>query len=186
MPDTSLPMLAGMPFGSKAPINDTLGAIVAALAAYRLAGYVQFRGKDPASTAQLVYYRALFSGYEQALTQNRGPFARACKLDSNAMVHLATRLEQHVLAGPDALIIARFGRTEAEGGGLRDVISTALHRNIPTLVAIRGEYQGAWEDYHGGLAHELPLDVDVATRWLSAAIKSARKNQEEEDAKLVV
>ena len=62
---------------------------------------------------------------------------------------------------------ARFGRSEADGRGLRDVISRALELGVPVLVGVRGEYADAWADFHGGIAESLDLDRQAILDWLN-------------------
>ncbi|NIY75364.1 DUF2478 domain-containing protein [Thalassospira sp. HF15] len=162
-------MLAGIAFQPKDPIDDLLAGIADAMLANgkSVAGYVQKRRKD-ADCGTLVHVRNLRSGDEMPITKNRGKMAKGCKLDGDALSTLAEQLARDVEAGSDILIIARFGRSEAEGRGLRDVISRALDLEIPVLVGVRDEYRDAWEEFHGGYADALTLDATAIENWLSA------------------
>ncbi|BDW90266.1 DUF2478 domain-containing protein [Thalassospira tepidiphila] len=161
-------MLAGIAFQPKDPIDDLLAGIADAMLANgkSVAGYVQKRRKD-ADCGTLVHVRNLRSGDEMPITKNRGKMAKGCKLDGDALSTLAAQLARDVEAGSDILIIARFGRSEAEGRGLRDVISRALDLEIPVLVGVRDEYRDAWDAFHGGYADALALSTQAIENWLS-------------------
>ncbi|WP_417829638.1 DUF2478 domain-containing protein [Thalassospira sp.] len=161
-------MLAGIAFHPKDPIDDLFAAIADAMLANgnSVAGYVQKRRRD-ADCGTLVHVRNLRSGDEMPITKNRGKMAKGCKLDGDALTTLASQLAHDIEAGSDILIIARFGRSEAEGRGLRDVISQALDLEIPVLVGVRDEYADAWQDFHGGVAQSLPLDKTAIQEWLT-------------------
>ncbi|MHC8492189.1 DUF2478 domain-containing protein [Thalassospira sp. SM2505] len=159
-------LLAGIPFRPKDPIDDVLGEIAASIDANRIAGYVQKRRKDR-DCGTLVYVRNLRSGAEMPITKNRGAMAKGCKLDGDALSSLSEQLERDVETRCDLLIVARFGRSEADGRGLRDVISRALDLDIPVLVGVRDEYAPAWEEFHGGIADDLPLDATTIRNWLA-------------------
>jgi len=161
-------MLAGIAFHPKDPIDDLLAAIADTFLANgkSVAGYVKKRRKD-ADCGTLVHVRNLRSGDEMPITRNRGKMAKGCKLDGDALSNLAQQLSRDVEAGSDILIIARFGRSEAEGRGLRDVISRALDLEIPVLVGVRDEYNDAWNDFHGGFADALAFDETAIENWLS-------------------
>jgi hypothetical protein len=164
--------LAGIPFRPKDPIDDILGAIAGGFDAGRIAGYVQKRRKDR-DCGTLVYVRNLRSGTEMPITKNRGAMAKGCKLDGDALSSLSEQLERDVETECDLLIIARFGRSEADGRGLRDVISRAMDLDIPVLVGVRDEYGDAWNEFHGGMAQILPLEETAIRDWLSAHMNIA-------------
>ncbi|MBC06392.1 DUF2478 domain-containing protein [Thalassospira sp.] len=163
-------MLAGIAFHPKDPIDDLLAAIAEGMLANgkSVAGYVQKRRKD-ADCGTLVHVRNLRSGDEMPITKNRGKMAKGCKLDGDALSTLASQLSRDVEAGSDVLIIARFGRSEAEGRGLRDVISRAMDLEIPVLVGVRDEYRDAWDEFHGGYANALAFDETAIEDWLAQA-----------------
>ena len=69
--------------------------------------------------------------------------------------------------GGDLVILNRFGRTEAEGGGFRDVIAEAVGQGIPVLTALRPDFAGAWSAFGGDQACELPADSNAVMDWLS-------------------
>ena len=158
-------LLAGICFQPKEPIDDILTQITSHYRCDRVSGYVQKRYKDR-DCGTLVYVRNLRSGDEMSITKNRGAMAKGCKLDGNALSSLSEQLAQDIEAGSDLLIVARFGRSEAEGRGLRDVISRAMELEIPVLVGVRGEYADAWAEFHGGIADTLPLDAQKIEAWL--------------------
>tara|TARA_R110000868_G_scaffold334991_1_gene595708 strand:- start:43893 stop:44411 length:519 start_codon:yes stop_codon:yes gene_type:complete len=159
-------MLAGIPFHPKDGIDDLLGRLADYVTdkGLRVAGYVQKRRADR-DCGTLVYVRNLGSGHEMPITKNRGAMARGCKLDGDALATLSEQLASDLDHTPDILIIGRFGRSEAEGRGLRDVISKALELGIPVLAGVRDEYDNAWQEFHGGYAQSLPFDETAIVQW---------------------
>ena len=111
------------------------------------------------------------------ITKNRGSMARGCKLDGDALATLSEQLEGDLDHAPDILIIGRFGRSEADGRGLRDVISKAMDLGIPVLVGVRDEYDAAWQDFHGGYAQTLPFEeASIITWWQEQAQERETQN----------
>ena len=159
-------MLAGVPFLPKDGIDDLLDRLANHIVAkgQRVAGYVQKRRADR-DCGTLVYVRNLGTGHEMPITKNRGSMARGCKLDGDALATLSEQLEGDLDHAPDILIIGRFGRSEADGRGLRDVISKAMDLGIPVLVGVRDEYDAAWQGFHGGYAQTLPFDEAAIIAW---------------------
>ncbi|MCC9620520.1 DUF2478 domain-containing protein [Thalassospira sp. MA62] len=160
-------MLAGIEFGANDPIDELFGAVARDLApsGRAIAGYVQFRSKGDDGLSH-VFVRNLRTGIEQPITKSRGKFATGCKLDGDALTRFGQQLITDIDHPYDLLIIARFGKSEAEGNGLRDVISHALNAPKPILVGVRDEYANAWQDFHGDLAAALPFDHGQVADWV--------------------
>ena len=74
-----------------------------------------------------------------------------CRLDSDWLASLATRLAAAIEAGADVVIINRFGRLEAEGKGLTDLIRQALDADIPVLIAVPERRFATWIRFSEGM-----------------------------------
>lgn len=158
-------------------LNRTAEILVAR--GLRVAGHIQSRGKARAGCAcREMHLRDLASGRMHLISEARGPEARGCHLDWDALLSLAQDLEASLDEETNVLIVNRFGRSESEGKGLRGVIERAMELEIPVIVGVRGEYRDAWEAFHGGLATETGadaqaiiahIDADAASRAATAA-----------------
>ena len=69
----------------------------------------------------------------------------------------------------DFLILNKFGKTEAEGGGLRDLIVQAVERGVPVLVAVPYRNLDNWRAFAGDLSREIHIDA-IAPAELAAAL----------------
>ena len=110
----------------------------------------------------------LTSGDVTPIAEHRGRQARGCRLD----VALLTELAQSVVSGlrtgePRLLVVNKFGKTEAEGGGLRDAIAEAVGRDIPVLVGVPMRNLDQFRAFAGPLAVELPVAEGALTDWLA-------------------
>jgi nucleoside-triphosphatase THEP1 len=72
-----------------------------------------------------------------------------CWLDPDWLASLAIRLAAAIAAGADLVIINRFGRLEAEGKGLIDLIRQALDADIPVLIAVPERRFATWIRFSG-------------------------------------
>lgn len=111
----------------------------------------------------------LASGDVHAIAEHRGREARGCRLD----VGLLTEIGDAVLHSlhdeqPRLLIVNKFGKIEADGGGLRQAVAEAVELGIPVLVGVPMRNLDRWRAFVGSLAVELPADDVVISRWLSA------------------
>lgn len=100
------------------------------------------------------------------ISVDRGPEARGCRLDADA-------LEQSVLWTSKAiknndvqmLIVNKFGKREVESKGLTPVIAQALERGLPVLVGVNALNMDAFLAFTDGLAVALPPDIDTTVEW---------------------
>ncbi len=123
-------------------------------------------GGEACATMRLV---DLNSGERFVISQNLGPDARGCRLDPRGVLDAGARLDATLSDEIDILVINKFGRGDAEGIGLRGTFAAAIESGIPVLTAVRPPYVEAWTAFHGGLAEDLPPDLDAVLAWCRAA-----------------
>lgn len=110
----------------------------------------------------------LTSGDVTPIAEHRGRQARGCKLDVALLTELAESVVSGVRSGaPRLLVINKFGKTEAEGGGLRDAIAEAVGRDIPVLVGVPMRNLDQFRTFAGPLAVELPVGEAALAGWLA-------------------
>ncbi len=152
-------------------IDRTLSEVAEQLRAkgVRAAGYVQIRGVETGECeCRDLYLRDLHTGKQHRISEERGPNAKGCHLDWQALTLLALSLEQSLSDDTDLLIINRFGHSESQGRGFRGAIEKAMMLGISVIVAVRGEYLKEWNDFHGGLAELAPADATDIVRVVLA------------------
>ena len=103
------------------------------------------------------------------ISEYRGEGARGCRLDHNGLLAAAsgilTSVENHAV---DMLIINKFGKIEAEGGGLRQGLAAALERSIPILIGVPRRNQEAWQAFAGDFAVALAPTLEDLNTWAKA------------------
>lgn len=110
----------------------------------------------------------LASGEVTAIAEHRGKEARGCRLDVGVLTEVAEAVSASIHAdGPRLLIVNKFGKIEAEGGGMRGAIAEAVDLGIPVLVGVPARNLDRWRAFAGPLAVELPLDDAAVARWLA-------------------
>ncbi|MFO1083022.1 MAG: DUF2478 domain-containing protein [Reyranellaceae bacterium] len=110
----------------------------------------------------------LASGEIHAIAEHRGREARGCRLD----VGLLTEIGEAVLQSlhndaPRLLVVNKFGKIEADGGGLRQAVAEAVDLGIPVLVGVPARNLDRWRAFAGSLAVELPATVGAMADWLA-------------------
>ena len=168
------PRIAAVLYEDGAVLNQLFLEVVDELRSQgtRLCGVIQNAKKDEtpgkSECCGGLGLEDLSLGEEISVTQNLGSGATDCHLDSHALVQVAGMLGSQLSASDkeiDLLIINRFGQSESEGHGMRDVFAEAVMQGIPVLTAVKHDHQEAWEQWHGGIAQSLPHDLNDILLW---------------------
>jgi len=140
----------------------------------RLAGLVQTNSECAGPGKCDMDVRLLPDGPLIRISQSLGAGSRGCRLDPGALAMAVRGIEDALDSGPvDLLLLNKFGKHEAEGKGLREVMAAALERGIPVCSGVNGANLAAFETFTGGLAQRLPADVDAIMDWAQACVKRA-------------
>jgi hypothetical protein len=135
-----------------------------------LAGVVQHRAFVGGDRRCDVFLEDLATGHRTALFENRGAGARGCRLDQAALAEATARVEGSLEHAPQLLVLNKFGKVECEGGGLRDLIASAIDRGIPVIIGVPARNLDAWQSFAGELATELPDDANQIAMWLEKVV----------------
>jgi hypothetical protein len=131
-----------------------------------LAGVLQHQAFEGTDRRCDVLLEDLTSGHRIVLFEDRGSGARGCRLDESALAEAAARVEGSLERAPNLLILNKFGKVECEGGGLRDLIASAIGRGIPVVIGVPERNLDAWRSFAGEFAIELRDDAREVERWL--------------------
>ncbi len=131
-----------------------------------LAGVVQHQAFEGADRRCDVILEDLASGHRTILFENRGAGARGCRLDQAALAEATARVEGSLEHVPQLLVLNKFGKVECDGGGLRDLIASAIDRGIPVIIGVPRRNLDAWRNFAGEFAVELSDHSGEFERWL--------------------
>jgi hypothetical protein len=164
--------LAAVVYQTGFRIDDFLAAVARRLRAegLRIGGVVQENAGAADACAAMTLVDLTSSG-RFSISQDLGPDARGCRLDPSGLAEAESPLAAMVDAGPDLILLNKFGKAEAEGGGLRSTLVRAIEKETPVLTAVRAPYLEAWERFHGGLAVALEPDAEAVLAWCRGAAR---------------
>lgn len=114
--------------------------------------------------------RLLPDGPTVRISVDRGPEARGCRLDPDALEQSVVWTGQ-ALHRADMLVVNKFGKQEAEGRGLATVIGEALGQDLPVLVGVNGLNLQPFLDFADGMAEALPAERDAILDWCLAVCR---------------
>jgi nucleoside-triphosphatase THEP1 len=137
----------------------------------RLAGAVQTntdRGAGRVCDMQLAILGD--DGPAVAISQDLGQCAQGCRLDTHALAQAVARAEAVLADGADLVIVNKFGKQEALGGGFRDFIARALAQDVPVLLSVPPEQLPEFRAFAEGMAEELA--PETLLDWCRAKVRS--------------
>jgi hypothetical protein len=140
----------------------------------RIAGMVQRQVERPDRPRCDLIGHDLGSGIERPLSEDRGPAARGCRLDTSALEGFVALSEAALERGADVLVASRYGKREAQGAGFRDVIAAAASRGVQVLVPVHCDYLEAWQEFAGGLGCHMPATTAAVEVWCARVIEERR------------
>lgn len=110
----------------------------------------------------------LASGKRYPITQDLGSGSDACRLDTSLLAD-ATAVMREALQDDCALVIFnRFGSLEAAGQGFSAEMLALMTNGIPVLAIVSDRYLAPWREFTGGLAVELPPDIEALQGWFDS------------------
>ena len=166
-------MLGYVIAGGRGAGDRLIAAVAEALSArgLPLAGAVQLNVEHAPDRHCHMDLRILGAGATFRISEDRGPHARGCRLDAQGLAQAVRRVEESLdRQAPAVLIVNKFGKEEAEGGGFREVIGRALLAGVPVLTSVSAKNLPAFRAFADGLAEEVPADPERAVAWCLARL----------------
>jgi hypothetical protein len=173
--------LAGIVYDAGFKIDDLLTRIADRLHGDRInmAGVLQENGGDAAGVCSAMTLVNLASRGRFRISQDLGSQAEGCRLDPQGLAEIGALLDRPLSKDVELLMLNRFGKAEAEGGGLRSAFVRAMEAGVPMLTAVRPPYIEAWSKFHGRLAVDVPADLDAVIAWCRASVRELRAARRE-------
>ncbi|MDM7458955.1 MAG: DUF2478 domain-containing protein [Paracoccus sp. (in: a-proteobacteria)] len=154
----------GLDRGARGEADALLHALAMRLTAegWRLAGAVQSNLIRTAHSACDMELHLLGRARTPVrISQSLGQGATGCRLDGGALAKVAGWVESDLdAATPDLLIVPKFGRQEAAGGGFRQAIARAICADVPVLLHVPVQQRHAFLQFSDGVAQQIdPRDL---------------------------
>ncbi len=102
------------------------------------------------------------------ITQNLGPGSTACRLDSAGLAAACQAVLTAIGRGADVVVLSKFGKIEAEGGGLSDAFRAAAEAGIPCVTGVAPSFAAPFLDYAGGFSQWIEASNTALERWWSS------------------
>jgi nucleoside-triphosphatase THEP1 len=155
-------------------VDDVLAEAVRFLkrAGLNVAGAIQWNEPLPDRRRCSMTLEDLASGRRILASEDRGPHARGCHLDTSALEEAAALAAPSIESGVDLVIINRFGKQEAAGRGFRQAIEAAILLERPVLVGVSENNRASWEAFAGNEAKYLRPSLKAVLSWCDDILPS--------------
>ncbi len=111
------------------------------------------------------FLRNVAGGERFSIFHDLGPGSTICHLDGAGALTAAQSVEHNIAAGCDLVLLNKFGKLEADGGGLFTAFRAALDAGIPLLTSLSPASEAAWTRLTGRSFCVLPADIDEIGAW---------------------
>ncbi|MGH1356523.1 MAG: DUF2478 domain-containing protein [Thalassovita sp.] len=111
-------------------------------------------------------------GQQLRVSQALGPGAKGCRLDNGALAQAVADVEKGFSPQADLLVVNKFGKQEAIGGGFRDLIANALSWGVPVLTSVNALNLDAFKQFAAGIETQLQPDDAQIAEWVRGASKA--------------
>lgn len=138
----------------------------------RVAGVTQARLLDETTGRSRIVLRDVTDAALYAISQDLGAGSVACNLDSSELALACAAIERRVAAGVDLVVISKFSKQEASGGGLSDAFRAAMIAKVPVVTAVSPHFIDEWRQFAGPLAEFLAHDLAALSAWWERARKA--------------
>lgn len=114
---------------------------------FRVDGLLQRELPRPGRSRCDMLLEHIATGTRVPISEDRGQSARACQLDPAGLAQAHALLQQSMSGETDIVIISKFGKAEAEGGGLRGLIEAALAQGSRLVIGVPERNLEHWQDF---------------------------------------
>lgn len=165
----TMPIIA-LTYTDSVQADETMRAIALRLleGGWQLAGLIQHNTPRPGRSRCDMVLEDLGGGGLVAISEDRGPQAQGCALELGQLLHAMEMARPALKAGPDVVLLNKFGKAESEGGGFRDLIAEALASGAPLVIAVPFRNLENWRVFCGEYALEITQDDRTEARILEA------------------
>ncbi|HEY4168677.1 MAG TPA: DUF2478 domain-containing protein [Reyranella sp.] len=126
---------------------------------------------DRACTAG--YLRSLADGARYPIFQDLGRGSQACHLAGDGAVDAAAAVAKDIETGCDLVILSKFGKLEAGGGGLREAFAAAIEAGVPVLTTVAASQAERWQMFAAPLFMPVAADAaEIEAWWLGVRAKA--------------
>ncbi|SPH24010.1 hypothetical protein DEA8626_03057 [Defluviimonas aquaemixtae] len=140
---------------------------------WRLAGAIQVNSDRADSARCDMDLHVLGPDRIVRISQNLGALSQGCRLDPAGLEQAVGLVERALDAGPELLIVNKYGKQEIDGRGFRPVIGRSLAQGVPVLTAVNQASLDGFNAFAHDMSERIALDRDAVLGWCRRVARSA-------------
>ncbi|MDN4999987.1 DUF2478 domain-containing protein [Bradyrhizobium sp. GCM10027634] len=146
----SAALCVALVYDSSADLNRWFAGLVAELrrSGKALAGLIQEDVPQAGRSRCDMVLHELATGRAMSISEDLGAGAISCRLSTPRLLEAAQLVEAQ-LADAEIVFLNKFGKAEAEGGGLRDLIAHGIESGKSLVIGIPRVNLKAWSEFCG-------------------------------------
>jgi hypothetical protein len=99
------------------------------------------------------------------ISQNLGGGSTSCRVDPTGLAAASHVLRREIERPASLLVVSKFGKLEAEGGGFADEMFDAVAAGIPLLTSLAARFTPQWQAATDNAGEMLEPDMAALWRW---------------------
>lgn len=111
------------------------------------------------------YLRSLRDDAMYPIFQDLGAGSTTCHLAGSDALAAAAAVRRDIAQGCDLVVLSKFGKLEAAGGGLREAFVAAVEADVPLLTSVSTPFKEAWESFATSLFVTVPAEFEQIDAW---------------------
>lgn len=149
-------------------LRDTAARLTAS--GLRVAGAVE-SAADVGSPCKSMMLRSLDDGRLFSISQDLGPGSQACSLDPQGLAMACAAVQAAIARGADVVILSKFGKQEAHGGGLNHAFGAAVTAGLPIITSVSPALADEWRAFAGEFGRCIPFDIAERPGWIESWLR---------------
>jgi hypothetical protein len=139
----------------------------------RVAGVVEVWDDEAKAPGDCHTLRDVATGSSFQIFQSLGSGSSACSLDASELASACAAVLKAIDEGADLVVLNKFGKLEAEGGGLLDCFRAAVAMGIPCATGVSPALTPVFLDFAGGFEQRVGARTEALERWWAERRKRA-------------
>jgi hypothetical protein len=111
------------------------------------------------------HLRSITDGSCYSIFQDLEPGSKACHLDASGAMAASDAVVRDITAGCDVVLLSKFGKLEADRGGLAPAFIAAMEAGVPVLTSVSAKFEDAWAQFAEPLFVVLPANSEAIDQW---------------------
>jgi hypothetical protein len=166
---SSAPVCVALVYDRSSDLNRWFAGLVAELrrSGKSLAGLIQEDVPQEGRSRCDMVLHELATGQSISISEDLGAGAISCRLSTPRLLEAAQLVESQ-LAEADVVFLNKFGKAEAEGGGLRDLVARCIDCGKSLVIGIPRSNVPAWSAFCGEFFRDVEATPEPSPETLAA------------------